>query len=95
MSEVQPSHGLSVGPSSLQTAKEAYFPSVETSQAGVPNKGFEMLPPQGNLSCVISLWNALAGALITSPPFLSDSMYIFLTVLLIQESFCQSPVIFQ
>ena len=30
MSEVQPFQGLSVSPSSPQTAKEACFPSVET-----------------------------------------------------------------
>ena len=50
--------------------------------AEMPNTRLELLPPP-------------RGHLITASPFLCESVWILLTALVVQESFCQSPFCFQ
>ena len=80
--------------------RKLIFP-VADPRAGTPNVWFKPLTPQGGSPHMESPFSSespprdTGSDLITSLLFPPDSMCIFLTVLVVQESFCQPPVSFQ
>lgn len=82
----------------LQSAKGACLPFVEP-RIGVPNMWTQPLTLQGgSLSCnlpfLLNFHPRAKVNLMAFLPFSLDSMWIFLTALVIQECFCQTPFSF-
>ena len=87
-------------PPAPQAAERACVPFVRTQDWGTHMR-LELPTPQGRSPPVRSLplgWSLPRGPgsdLIISLPFLPDSLWVFLTALTVQDSFCLSPVGFQ
>ena len=87
-------------PPAPQAAERACVPFVRTQDWGTHMR-LELPTPQGRSPPVRSLplsWSLPRGPgsdLIVSFPFLPDSLWVFLTALTVQDSFCLSPVSFQ
>ena len=87
-------------PLAFQPAKGLVCP-VSDPRTGVPNMWLNQLTPQGRSPLMYSPFSfefppsRTGPDLITSFPFLPDSMWIFLTVLVVQKSFGKFPAKFQ